>query len=61
MSNELTFITAAIAASKRRTVWCYDEFVNTNVDEDVRMVLKEELADMMVSRWHRRCTGSILW
>jgi hypothetical protein len=51
VSTELTFIMASIAASKRRTVQCYDipsMFVNTDVDEDVLMVLKGELAKMMV-------------
>ncbi len=51
ISTESTFITAAIAASKRRKVRCYDipsAFVNTDVDEDVLMVLKGELAEMMV-------------
>jgi hypothetical protein len=50
ISTESTFITAAIAASKRRKVRCYDipsAFVNTDVD-DVLMVLKGELAEMMV-------------
>jgi hypothetical protein len=48
---ESTFIMAAIAANKKREVRCYDvpsAFVNTDVDEDVLMVLKGELADMMV-------------
>jgi hypothetical protein len=51
VSTESTFITAAIAASKRRKVRCYDipsAFVNTDVDEDVLIVLKGELAKMMV-------------
>jgi hypothetical protein len=51
VSMELTFITAAIAANKKRKVRCYDvpsAFVNTDMDEDVLMVLKGELADMMV-------------
>jgi hypothetical protein len=51
VSTESTFITAAIAASERRKVRCYDipsAFVNTDVDEDVLMVLKGELAEMMV-------------
>jgi hypothetical protein len=51
VSTESTFITAAIAASKKRKVRCYDipsAFVNTDVDEDVLMVLKGELAEMMV-------------
>jgi hypothetical protein len=49
--TKLTFIMAAIVASKRRKVRCYNipsAFVNTDVDEDVLMVLKGELADMMV-------------
>ena len=51
VSTESTFITAAIAAKERRKVRCYDvpsAFVNTEVDEEVLMVLKGELADMMV-------------
>ncbi len=51
ISTELTFITAAIAASERRKVRCYDipsAFVNTHVDEDVLVVLKGELKEMMV-------------
>jgi hypothetical protein len=47
---ESTFITATIAASKRRKVRCLNvpsAFVNTDVDEDVLMVLKGELAKMM--------------
>jgi hypothetical protein len=50
VSTELTFITAAIAANKKRKLRCYDvpsAFVNKDVDEDVFMVLKGELADMM--------------
>jgi hypothetical protein len=49
--TKLTFIMAAIAASERRKVRCYDipsAFKNTDVDEDVLMVLKGELVDMMV-------------
>jgi hypothetical protein len=45
------FITAAIAAKEKRKVQCYDissAFVNTDVDEDVLMVLRGELANMMV-------------
>ena len=44
-------ITSAIAASEKRKVRCYDipsAFVNTDVDEDVLMVLKGELAEMMI-------------
>ncbi len=49
--TESTFITAAIVAKEKRNVQCYyipSAFVNTNVDEDVLMVLRGELADMMV-------------
>jgi hypothetical protein len=51
VSTESTFITAAIAANKKRKVRCYDvpsTFVNTDMDEDVLMVLKGELVDMMI-------------
>jgi hypothetical protein len=49
--TKLTFITASIAASEKCKVRCYDVpsvFVNTDVDEDVLMVLKDELTEMMV-------------
>ena len=48
---ESTFITASITAHERRVVRCYDvpsAFVNTNVDEEVIMVLKGDLAEMMI-------------
>ncbi len=51
MPTESTFITASIAAHEHRAVRCYDVpsvFVNTDVDEEVIMVLKGELAKMMV-------------
>jgi hypothetical protein len=51
VSTESTFITASIAAHEQRVVQCYDipsAFVNTKVDEDVIMVLKGELAEMMI-------------
>ena len=51
VSTESMFITAGIAASEGRYVRCYDvpsAFVNTDVDENVLMVLKGELAEMMV-------------
>ena len=51
VSTESTFITALIAAHERGVVRCYDipsTFVNTDVDKDVIMVLKGELADMMI-------------
>jgi hypothetical protein len=51
VSVESTFITATIAAAEKRKVRCYDvpnAFVNMDIDEDVIMVLKGELAEMMV-------------
>jgi hypothetical protein len=51
VSTESTFITAAIAANEKRRVRCYNipsAFMNTDVDEDVLMVLKGELAKMMI-------------
>jgi hypothetical protein len=48
---ESTFITGAIAANERRKVRCYNvpsAFVNMDVDKDVLMVLKGELAEMMI-------------
>ncbi len=51
LSTESIFITALIAAKEQRKVQCYDvpsAFVNTNVDEEVIMVLKGELAEMMI-------------
>ena len=51
VSTESTFITAMIAAREGRRVRCYNvpsAFVNTDVDEDVIMVLKGELTDMMI-------------
>ncbi len=51
VSTESLFITSAIAASEKRKVKCYDilgAFMNTDVDEDVLMVLKGELAEMMI-------------
>ncbi len=51
MSTESTFITAAITAGEKRKVRCFDipsRFVNIDVDKDMLMVLKGDLADMMV-------------
>jgi hypothetical protein len=51
VSTESTFIMALITAKEQRKVQCYDvpsAFVNTNVDEEVIMVLKGELAEMMI-------------
>ena len=48
---ESTFIAATIAAHEHRKVRCYDipsAFVNTDVEEDIMMVLKGELVEMMV-------------
>ena len=53
VSTVLTFITAAIAASERQTIQCCDVlsvFVNTDVNKDILMVLKGELADMMIQK-----------
>jgi hypothetical protein len=49
--TESTFITAAIAVHEHRVVRCYDipsAFVNTDVDKDMLMALKGELAEMMI-------------
>ncbi len=51
VSTESTFVTTTIATAEKRKVRCYDvpsAFVNTEVDEDVIMVLKGDLAGMMV-------------
>ena len=51
VSTESTFIMALIAAKEQRKVQCYNvpsTFVNTDVDEEVIMVLKGELAEMMI-------------
>jgi hypothetical protein len=51
VSTESTFVTATIAATEKRKVQCYDvasAFVSTEVDKDKIMVLKGDLADMMV-------------
>ncbi len=50
-STESTFITVSIAAHERRVVQCYNvpsAFVNTDVDEEVIMVLKGDLPEMMI-------------
>jgi hypothetical protein len=50
VSTESTFITAAITAREKQTVQCYNmpsTFVNTDVNKDVLMVLKGELAAMI--------------
>jgi hypothetical protein len=51
VSTESVFTTLAIAASDNRYVRCYSApstFVNTNVDKNLLMVLRGELAEMMV-------------
>jgi hypothetical protein len=51
VSTESAFISATIATAEKRKVRCYNvpsAFVNTEVDEDVIMVLIGDLADMMV-------------
>jgi hypothetical protein len=51
VSTELMFIMLAIAANKKRHVRCYEVlniFVNMDIDENVHMVLKGELTEMMV-------------
>jgi hypothetical protein len=51
VSTESTFITAAIAVKEKRKVQCYDipsAFGNTDMDKDLLMVLRGELANMMV-------------
>jgi hypothetical protein len=49
--TESTFIMASIAASKRRVERCYDvpkAFVNMDVNEDIIMVLKSKIVEMMI-------------
>ncbi len=51
VSTESTFITALIVAKEQHKVQYYNvpsAFVNTNVDEEVIMVLKGELVEMMI-------------
>ncbi len=51
VSSKSTFITVSITAKEKRMVRCYNvpsTFVNTDVDKDVLIVLKGELAEMMV-------------
>jgi hypothetical protein len=51
VSAEWIFITASITAKEKRMVRCCDvpsAFMNTDGDEDVLMVLKGELVEMMV-------------
>jgi hypothetical protein len=51
MLMKFMFITSTITASEKRHNQCFDEssaVVNTDVDKEVLMVLKIELAEMMV-------------
>jgi len=63
VSTESTFITASIAAHERQVVRCYDvpsAFVNTDVDKEVIMVLKGDLAEMMIQvapEVYRKCVA----
>ena len=51
VATESVFITAIIDAYKGRNVACFDipgVFLHANVDEDIPMVLKGRLAELMV-------------
>ena len=51
VANESVFITSVIAADEKRFLRCYDlpgEFLHTECDENVLMLLRGELAEMMV-------------
>jgi hypothetical protein len=51
VSAESTFISAVIAANKKRKVRCYNvssAFVNTDVDDNILMVLKRDLVEMLL-------------
>jgi hypothetical protein len=51
VATELVFITAIIDVHEGRDVACFDipgAFLHANVDEDITMVLKGRLAELMV-------------
>jgi hypothetical protein len=51
VATELVFITAVIDTHEGRDVACFDisgAFLHANVDEDITMVLKGRLAELMV-------------
>ena len=51
VANESVLITSVIAANEKRFVRCYDvpgAFLHTESDENVLMVLRGELAEMMI-------------
>ena len=51
VTNESVFVTLAIVAHKKLSVRCYDvpgAFLHTESDENVLMIIRGELAEMMV-------------
>ena len=51
VANKYVFITSVIAANEKLFVRCYDvpgEFLHTESDENVLMVLRGELVEMMI-------------
>ena len=51
MATESVFITAVVSAHKGRDVACYDipgSFLHADSDEDIMMILKGRLAELMV-------------
>ena len=51
VANDSVFITSVIAAHKKRFLRCYDvpgAFLHIESDEDVLMLLRVDLAEMMV-------------
>ena len=51
VANESVFITSVITANEKRFVRCYDvpgAFLHAEFDENVLMVLRGELAEIMV-------------
>ena len=51
VANESVFITSVIAANEKRFVRCYDvpgAFLHTESDENLLMVLRGELAEIVV-------------
>jgi hypothetical protein len=51
VSTESVFITAVVDAHKERDVACYDilgAFLHADSDEDITMLLKEMLVELMV-------------
>ena len=51
VANESVFITSVLASNEKRFVRCYDvqgAFLHTESDENILMVLRVELAEMMI-------------